>query len=206
MNLRERDYIKERIHKKYIRARKPNSMQRAFSMAEGFACIDTNLFSYLDYSLNSTSNNRSRLVMSQNSYANIWFGAPVVEDAELPWENEMYDGDLADWWADVNNCDIELDNTVDSDSAWDMYFEQMDDWKQRHPMPVQIVNGGSVSCPYWIIAVAGTVKEASLSDPTKLPTNTMRVTQEQAQDAEQFCTFYNIQLQEQFYWQLSLLL
>lgn len=138
--------------------------------------------------------------MGTSTDAYICYGINVG-DTEVPWDDpNRYDDGIHTWWLEVTGFDPENKPPWDDEGNWlmelskeerDQLYEawraEKAQWVMNHPLPVELVNTCSYSCPEYILAVPGSVVKADRGYPTLFrPKDLLR------QDA----CFYNSSLKE----------
>lgn len=112
--------------------------------------------------------------MGVSTDAHISCGIAFDEGHEFPWGDDDYE----DWWRSKHN--------PRGDS--DLSFEECEAIDEAHPLPVEIVNTCSLSCPQYIVAIKGTVVEAKRGYPEMFSPQRLTL-RAQHSDVEAFMSF-----------------
>ena len=99
------------------------------------------------------------------------FGVALEEGVTLPWESDPdFDDDIETWWFSVNKYEGRLSPFTDlgeyapgfsrGDPRIDQYFEDRRNWLKGNPLPIQLQNYCSDSCPMWAACVPDTIVTA----------------------------------------------
>lgn len=111
--------------------------------------------------------------MGTSTDGQISFGFVFEEDYYFPWDAEKYDGEIEDWWKDVNRFE-DLPGVYAEDGSavaeysvekMEEYFKNRREWEKLNPLPVSLVNCCSDQCPKMIICVPGTTLNANRGYP-----------------------------------------
>jgi hypothetical protein len=104
--------------------------------------------------------------MGQSTNAEISFGILFEEEYKFPW-NEEHGGDIEEWWKDVAGYEPlfrvydeqgeYLPGFSPEDPRVGEYFKHRLEWENNNPLPVELVNACSDSCPVHILAVPDSV-------------------------------------------------
>lgn len=107
----------------------------------------------------------------------ICYGIKFEEGFEFPWDAEPWDGEIEEWWGDVNGYKppFELydaagnyhptirlvtgrypsDTRPEDETLVERYHAHRLKWDEAHPLPVELENYCSAECPMYILAVRG---------------------------------------------------
>jgi hypothetical protein len=100
--------------------------------------------------------------MSLTTNANLSFGCLFDGDFEFPWIVDKYDGDIEDWWMDINGFVNPIKYPYDVDGNYldgvtrdlvDNWYSNRSNWLLNNPLPVEMVNYCSDGYPMYILAV-----------------------------------------------------
>lgn len=152
--------------------------------------------------------------MGVSTDGEISYGIPFDEDFEFPWDDELYDGDIEDWWRAVNgykppfNLYDERGEPIGgvrpSFERISEYFTPRDAFDKEHPIPVELVNAQSGEYPAYIIALKGTVLTASRGYPKAFDPASLIVTDDQRNTLIEFCNTHDIDIDDKEpHWYLS---
>jgi hypothetical protein len=114
--------------------------------------------------------------MSESTDGQIFYGILVDEGAELPWEDEVFSGDIEDWWLSVNEYFPPFEIYTEEgeyregisgfqDEKVQVYYKSEDEFLENHPLPIEVVNVCSLNYPIYAIAIAKTVLTANRGEP-----------------------------------------
>ena len=114
--------------------------------------------------------------MGISSDGQICFGIAFEEEYEFPWTDEKWGGDEEDWWF-IGVCgyvppfEIFNDNGDYADGVrphkekMDEYYAHRQEFRESHPIPVEIVRHCSYEYTMFIVAVPGTYISAFRGNP-----------------------------------------
>lgn len=152
--------------------------------------------------------------MGQSTDGQLCFGVVFDEETEFPWDAEPFDGDEDEWWLVETGWkyDGEQPFTEDGDYAPSFsrddprvgaYFKDRREWKDAHPLPVELINYCSGDYPMWMIAVPATVKKARRGDPVAIDVTGLDPHPEGERALTEFCEKYGLKYEGQPSWWLS---
>jgi hypothetical protein len=111
--------------------------------------------------------------MGSSAGASICYGAPIELESEELEEQIGFDCEdtLEDWWLGVTGFKPSVvpfteegeyaEGVKASDAIVDTYFSERSAWRDAHPMPVEVVTLGCGDSCTMLLAVPGTVQNAS---------------------------------------------
>lgn len=125
------------------------------------------------------------------------FGMFLKESIELPWG----DDGIQDWWRYTickyvskkelfNEEGGYLKGVKPSQQEIDVYYEEMEDFDAKHPLPIEEIKHCSWEYPMYILAVPGMHQRASRGFPRGINTDELTVTPDQKQKLLNFCSSY----------------
>lgn len=153
--------------------------------------------------------------MGRSVNGQICYGVLLGVDANLPWDNAEYDGDIEDWWLRGVLGFRHSFNIFTPEGDWigfkrpaegliDAYFEEKSAFKKTHlPVPIEVVNAGSGSAPTWILAIPESVVTSDWGDPEIFSPANLKVSDEEVDSLLDFCNKYGIVFVEGPNWWLS---
>lgn len=152
--------------------------------------------------------------MSVSTDGQICYGISFEEDHQFPWDDEKFNGDIKDWWRDVNGFKPPFElydkdgNYIDGvkppQSRMDAYFDAGQKWDAAHPLPVSLVNTCSGDCPQYVLAVPSTERKANRGYPEKFSPSDLVVADADVAKLTDFCAKYGIDFTaDQLGWWLS---
>jgi hypothetical protein len=133
----------------------------------------------------------------------ISYGIAFPEEFEFPWdEDEESEGDIDNWWLDVNGYkppfelyDEEggyIGGSRPPQEHFNACYEAERIFLTEHPLPVELVNVCSHEYPIYIVALKGTVITANRGFPQSFDPASLIVTDEQRNTLIEFCRTHNI--------------
>ena len=145
--------------------------------------------------------------MGMSADAQLCYGILFEEGFEFPWDSDKWDGDIEHWWL-YEICGYEnpfelyndqgeyIDGKPPTEEINDKYYRAIHDFRETHPLLVEVVNYCSYDYPRHILAVADQVKlanreyarEITQEDLTNLASNLDILTQ--------FCQKHSIETGE----------
>lgn len=146
--------------------------------------------------------------MGCDAKAILFFGVSFSEDAEFPWDE--CEG-IEEWWMVVNGYENPEPSPYDEktgeykpgysyeDPRTQAYLDHKIEWKEAHPMPVEIVWHGSYVYSVTALACPGTVISAWWGEPKEVTTNNLNA---DPVVIKQFCEKYGIELPHEPMWLL----
>lgn len=145
----------------------------------------------------------------------ICYGMMFDEGDEFPWDAEPWNGDMNDWWRDINGYKPPFEiynaqgNYIDGvkppQGKEDEYWEHRKNWDKQNPMPaIELVNYCSYDYSMYILASASTIKRCACGYPEKLemPDCVTIDAEEHEQLLTDFCEKYGIETKE-VWWYLA---
>lgn len=139
--------------------------------------------------------------MGISSDGQISFGIAFEEDYRFPWNDEKWGGDEEEWWI-YGVCGYKPPFEIYDESGHyiggykpsqekiNEYYSHRRDFKDEHPMPVEIVRHCSYDYPMYIVAVKGTYICNSRGDTVKFDPQSMTITDDQKKAVIDFCERY----------------
>ncbi len=153
--------------------------------------------------------------MGQSTDGQISYGVYFEEGFEFPWSEDKYEGDIDDWWRDVNGYKPPFEPFTE-EGHWAEGFSTKDprmkeyhghrmSWDEDNPIPVELVNACSCDYPEWIVSIPGTVTRCNRGYPTQLePENgEFDVSKEDIENLMAFFEKYGIECPSKPAWYLS---
>ena len=110
--------------------------------------------------------------MSMSTDGQICYGIIFDEGSEFPWNKNDWDGDIENWWLE-EICGYEKPfeayngrgELIVSKEKLEAYFYIERRFKEKHSLPVKLVNYCSAEYPMYILAVPSSVYENSRGYP-----------------------------------------
>jgi len=140
------------------------------------------------------------------------YGVVFDEYFEFPWDAEKWDGDIEDWWRDVNGFSNPIEYPFDEKGDYkpgyngespvvSEYFRHRSEWLKLNPVPIEVVNYCSCELPMYLLAS----KHMSNSRGTtqKVALEFFRDTDEASQNLAEFLDKYNIESENDAAWWLT---
>ncbi len=138
--------------------------------------------------------------MTQSTDGEISFGILFPEGYEFPWGNDKYEGDIREWWLDVNDYEplFRLYNEQGgfpngerpASKRINAYYAHEREFEKLHPLPIELVNVCSNNHPIFIVALAGIGDRASRGYPECFNPSDLNVTDEDIAAIVEFCKTY----------------
>lgn len=139
--------------------------------------------------------------MGRSTDGQLSYGCVFEEGFEFPWDDEKYDGDIDEWWRDVNGFVNPVDCPYDEEGNYkpgingdspeiDEYYDARREWLNKNPIPIEVVNYCSGDYPMYLLA-SKSVK-ASRGGPTMLDQDFMQDAVAAHDQLTDFLTTYNI--------------
>lgn len=153
--------------------------------------------------------------MGVSTDGQICYGVILDEDEESPWQDEIFDGDIDEWWVyyilgfkhsfEIYTQAGEYINGVEpSKDRINQYYQEKRDFEQANQkLPVELVNYCSGDYPMYILAIPDTCNSARRGYPEKFNPGKLTVTSEQIQVLLDFCEKYAIKYKGEPAWYLS---
>ena len=148
--------------------------------------------------------------MSVSTNSEISYGYMVDEDTEFPWNSEPWEGDIEQWWRDINGFkDMEgiyndegnyLPGVSDNDPRIDEYWDLRVKWMEENPLPVNLINYCSADSPMYILAVPGIGLKCLRGDPRIFSPSDLNVSSNEFQALTNFVKKYNIKVVDLGWW------
>lgn len=149
--------------------------------------------------------------MSTSTDGIICYGSVFEEGYEFPWDGE-WDGDLEEWWRDVNEYKPPFElfdkngNYIDGKeppkSLFKEYYDHRHDWLENNPVPVELVNYCSGDYPMYILACPSSVKRANRGSPQEINDNDLLFIDEKYKALVEFMDKYNLESENANKWWL----
>lgn len=143
--------------------------------------------------------------MSVSTDGQICFGVLLEEGAELPWNDESYDGDIENWWLAINGFKSSVEiydekgeyigGKRPDDATITKYFDEKHDFLKKHPV-LELVNYCSGDYPMYILAVPRTVLSASRGYPHEFNPSLLYVTDNERNSLVAFCKEHGLEVGE----------
>jgi hypothetical protein len=141
--------------------------------------------------------------MGVSTDGQICFGVALEEESYLPWHGDEWEGDIEDWWL-FEVCGYErpfelfdevgnyINGVKPDEDKLDEYFALRSAFREKHPMPVELVNCCSGEYPMWIAAVPHSVLSASRGFPLVFNPSDLhsRITSQDVELLGKFCEDY----------------
>lgn len=145
------------------------------------------------------------------SEAQMSYGIIYPIGYEFPWDKDPFFGALDLWWQHVEGYDNPHSKpgpfTKVPDAMAQKYEKYERFWTENYPVPVTLVNVGTIDTPQYVLAVPGSVKTASCKHPIKFEGMFLEgtVDGDKAQAMCELCVRYKIDPEkgEVFVWFLS---
>lgn len=149
--------------------------------------------------------------MTTSTDGQLHFGYVFEEGTEFPWSDEKYD-DIVEWWVAINGFEhtVECPFTESGDykpgitsnsPQIDEYFGEESEWLKNNPIPVEVINYCSDSCPMYIISTKGFL--ASRGYPQRIQPEDLLNMEPALESLNSFMETYNIKPQGECGWYLS---
>jgi hypothetical protein len=101
--------------------------------------------------------------MSVSTNGQLSFGIAFEEGFEFPWDDERFDGEIDKWWRCVRGFTHTTEYPFNEFGDYkpginskspivDAYYREVHDWEKANPIPIEVVNYCSDSCPMYILA------------------------------------------------------
>lgn len=140
------------------------------------------------------------------------FGVMFEEGFEFPWDSDEFGGDVDEWWRAVKGfrnphpCPYGADGNyrpgIKSGSREVAeYHGYTVRWEADNPMPVQLVNYCSGSCPMYILAVKHIRCWRGI--PCEIDPAMLEVSEADRRKLSDFLAFYGIEAEEPRWWLTS---
>ena len=150
--------------------------------------------------------------MSVSTNGIIAFGVPFEEGAKFPWDIEQFDGDIENWWRDVNGFkDIHEPWTPEGEYAagwkkddprFDEYYNHRRNWLNENPVPVELENYCSAEYPMFAITIPGLGLGCCRGSPAELDPALLVATSEQIKSLKDFFREHGIETDGEPQWLL----
>ena len=152
--------------------------------------------------------------MGVSTDGQICYGIIFEEGTEFPWDSDVFDGDIDDWWIygicgfrhsfEIYTPDGEyVDGVRPPQEKISEYFAEKQQFAESKPLPVKLVNYCSCDYPMYILAVVGTCNSARRGYPEEFNPANLTVTDEQKAELIKFCETYGIAVENEPAWYLS---
>lgn len=139
------------------------------------------------------------IVVGVSTDGEICYGIKYEEGYEFPWYE--VDLDIEDWWIyEVHGFkhSVEIydehgeyiNGTIPPVEQIHAYFNERDNFKKEHPLPVELVNYCSEEYPEYILAVPSSLKTASRGYPVEINPSGLVVSEEEKAALVAFCNQY----------------
>ena len=153
--------------------------------------------------------------MGVSTDGQICFGTAFEEGMEFPWDSDEYDEDIEGWWICAihkyrpsfeiyDNKGEYLEGVKPSDEKINEYYRALRDFKNAHPLPVELVRHCSGDYPMYILAIPRTIKKASRGYPEEIKPSEMIVTQDEHDLLIEFCKTHDIEAEAPRWWLSSM--
>lgn len=144
--------------------------------------------------------------MGVSTDGEISYGIAFDEDYSFPWDDEQFEGDIDNWWLDVNGYKppFELydeqgeyiNGVIPSNEVIKEYFDHQRAFEKDMPaLPVELVNVCSNDYPMYILAVQGIGMIASRGYPKAFDPDSLVVTADQQNALREFCKAHGIDIE-----------
>ncbi len=142
----------------------------------------------------------------------IAYGVAFDEGTEFPWDTGTFDGDIENWWREIKGYKPPFKLYDDNGYIGEKrppekkiteYYNHRSSWDKANPIPVQLVNTCSCDYPMYMLAVRGTVKEASRGCPKRFEPTELVVEQENREALIAFMKEHSIEGGSEPGWYLS---
>ena len=153
--------------------------------------------------------------MSTSTDGQICFGVLIEEDADFPWEDEEWDGDIEDWWLRGIHGYKPPFEMFDEYGEWiggqrwpdekrEVYYRVKREFREAHPLPIELVNYCSAEYPMYIIAIPESCLTANRGYPKEFGPNLVdRDVSNWCVILKHFCKAYGIEYKGDPTWWLS---
>jgi hypothetical protein len=151
--------------------------------------------------------------MGVSTDGQLHFGIVFEEGTEFPWEMDEHEHDIEQWWRNINGYKDIFEPYTDegeyaagwsrNDPRFDEYFRHSREWLVANPVPVEVVNYCSDSCPMYLLAVPGVGHSNNRGYPVKIDPTQLVVTPEQSNVLVGFCKKYGIETSDDPAWYLT---
>lgn len=140
----------------------------------------------------------------------IAFGIPLEDGVELPWD-ESHDGDIEEWWRDINGfVDVHqpwqngdyAPGWAKDDPRFDEYYAHRRQWLKENPIPVEFENFCSGDYAMWAATVPGLSKMCRRGYPEEFEPAGLVASEEQCHGLMRFLDKHRIPFEGQPRWLL----
>lgn len=139
--------------------------------------------------------------MGVSTDGQLCFGIKFEDGYEFPWDDGRYEGDIDEWWRDVQGFEHALPYPYDekgerlptwTDELAHDYFQEQFDFDEKHPCPVKLINYCSNGSPMYILAHTDLCYSNSRGYPEEINPAQLVFTAGQCDVLIAFCKKYNI--------------
>lgn len=153
--------------------------------------------------------------MGQSTNGQICFGINFEEGYEFPWDAEEFEGDEEKWWLKINGYKPSITpfgedgdylpnlTEKEKEEMSDAWYKELSEFREAHPLPVELVNTCSLEYPMYIIAVSSTCRIARRGYPQEFNPKDLIVNIGDVIALEKFCKDNNIKYEGKPQWYLS---
>lgn len=145
--------------------------------------------------------------MGCNARAEIRYGYPCAEDAELPWGE-----DIEGWWREINGYKPPFELYTDegeyiggkkpNENLIDKYYEHQHKWEEENPLPVMLCFTGSHDYPQTFIALPDAGSETEWGHFLNINDDCMAQKPDRHEVLEKFISDYEIETDGEPGWYL----
>ncbi len=148
--------------------------------------------------------------MGQSTNGQLCWGSKFEEGFGFPWDEKKCEQDIEEWWLVVTGFEPPCNPYDDrgeyaegftaEDPRVEEYFEQRHTWKEKHPLPIELVNYCSGDAAMYILAIPRLCFHNYRGYPVEIDPAELLETLEDARVLSDFCSNYGIVVEKPRWW------